>query len=163
MVHLTVFYHLCPLGAHLDLFGHFQTKVDLWLGSYRRKSMVWMEKNDFVKEIHLKTAFSKRQKRHHLTLGGQTIDTSSTLGLFLGSLGYNSSNQLLGRSLASKLSQQQAETKFHQCDMQIREKWKFFNLRPKTQKGSGGSLKVKQRLYKGEETPFWRKVAAGPF
>ena len=92
LVHLTVFDHLCPVGVHLDLSGHFQTKVDLWLGSYRRKSMVWTEKNDFVKGIHLKTAFSKRQKRHHLPLGGQTIDTSSTLGLVLGSLGYTSSN-----------------------------------------------------------------------
>ena len=62
LVHLTVFDHLCPVGAHLDLSGHFQTKVDLWLGSYRQKSMVWTEKNDFLKEIHLKTAFSRRQK-----------------------------------------------------------------------------------------------------
>ena len=37
--------------------------------------------------------------------GGQTVDTRSTSGLPPKSLGYNGSNELLGRSVASKLSQ----------------------------------------------------------
>ena len=44
--------------------------------------------------------------RHHLTLGrsgGQTVDTRSTSGVPLKSLGYNGSNELCGRSVASKL------------------------------------------------------------
>ena len=35
-----------------------------------------------------------------------------------------------GRSVASKLSPQQADEFFYQSDTQIREKWKFFSLRP---------------------------------
>ena len=87
LVHLTVFDHLCPVGAHFDLSGLFQTKVDLWLGSCRQKSMVWTEKNDFVKEVHLKTAFSRRQKTasshsgrtnywHQFNSWGITVQTS---------------------------------------------------------------------------------------
>ena len=71
--------------------------------------------------------------RHHLTLGrcgGQTIDTRSTSGVPLKSLGYNGSNELCGRSVASKLSLQQADGFFYQRDMKIREKRKFFSLRP---------------------------------
>ena len=41
-------------------------------------------------------------------------------------LGYNGSNELLGRSVASKLSPQQADEFFHQGVTQIREKRKFF-------------------------------------
>ena len=67
--------------------------------------------------------------RHHLTLGrsgGQTVDTRSTSGVPLKSLGYNGSNELCGRSVASKLSPQQADGFFYQSDMKIREKGKFF-------------------------------------
>ena len=43
----------------------------------------------------------------------------------LKSLGYNGSNELCGRSVASKLSLQQADGFFYQSDMKFREKWKF--------------------------------------
>ena len=56
----------------------------------------------------------------------QTIGTRSTSGVPLKSLGYNGSNELCGRSVASKLSPQQADGFFYQSDMKIREKWKFF-------------------------------------
>ena len=36
--------------------------------------------------------------------------------------------------MASKLSPQLAETKFYQREMKIREKWKFFTLRPPARK-----------------------------
>ena len=58
--------------------------------------------------------------------GGQTVDTRSTSGVPLKSLGYNGSNELCGRSVASKLSPQQADGFFFQSDMKIREKGKFF-------------------------------------
>ena len=58
--------------------------------------------------------------------GGQTVDTRSTSGVPLKSLGYNGSNELCGRSVASKLSLQQADGFFYQGDMKIREKGKFF-------------------------------------
>ena len=61
-------------------------------------------------------------------------------------LGYNGSNYLLGRSVASNLSPQQIE-------MIIREKTE--------ERYCDGSYKVKSPLYIGE--PFGRKVAAGPF
>ena len=62
-----------------------------------------------------KQRFLAARNRHHLTLGrsgGQTVDTRSTSGLPLKSLGYNGSNELLGRSVASKLSPQQADEFF---------------------------------------------------
>ena len=74
---------------------------------------------------------------HHLTLGepgGQTVDTRSTSGLPLKSFGYNGSNELLGRSVASKLSQQQADEFFYQSKMKIRKNRKFFSLRPPARK-----------------------------
>ena len=58
--------------------------------------------------------------------GRQTVDTRSTSGLPLKSLGYKGSNELLGRSVASKLSPQQADEFFYQRDMEIREKKEFF-------------------------------------
>ena len=45
-------------------------------------------------------------------------------------LGYNGSNELLGRSVASKLSPQQAGKKKMRAAMEFLEKWKFFSLRP---------------------------------
>ena len=66
---------------------------------------------------------------HQLTLGGpggQTVDTRSTSGVPLESLGYNGSNELCGRSVASKVSQQQANEFFLQVAMEIREKTEFF-------------------------------------
>ena len=59
-----------------------------------------------------------------------TIDSRSTFGLPLKTLGYNGSNELCGRSVASKLSPQQADDFVYQSDTQIREKRKFFSLRP---------------------------------
>ena len=50
-------------------------------------------------------------------------------------LGYNGSNELLGRSVASKLSQQQADDFFYQSEMKIRKKRKFFSLWPPARKG----------------------------
>ena len=51
--------------------------------------------------------------------GGQTVDTRSTSGVPLKSLGYNGSNELCGRSVASKLSPQQADESFLQVAMEI--------------------------------------------
>ena len=61
--------------------------------------------------------------------------TRSTSGVAPKSLGYNGSNELLGRSVASKLSPQQADDFFYQSEMKIREKRKFFSLRPPARKG----------------------------
>ena len=46
----------------------------------------------------------------------------STSGLSPKSLGYNGSNELLKRSVASKLSLQQADDFFYQSEMEVREK-----------------------------------------
>ena len=51
----------------------------------------------------------------------------STLGVPLKSFGYNGSNELCGRSMASKLRPQQADTKFHKSDTEICEK-QIFNV-----------------------------------
>ena len=62
----------------------------------------------------IKQRFFAARNRHHLTLGrsgGQTVDTRSTSGVAPKSLGYNGSNELLGRSVASKLSPQHAGKK----------------------------------------------------
>ena len=48
-----------------------------------------------VQKKHLKTAFLSGQNRPHLTLGGpggQTVDTRSSFGAPLKTLGYNESN-----------------------------------------------------------------------
>ena len=50
--------------------------------------------------------------------------------------------------------------------MQIREKQKFFSLRPPTRKRreiSGWVQWVKWCLHIGQQMPCWQKVAAGPF
>ena len=52
-------------------------------------------KNLFSQKKHLKTAFLSGQNRPHLTLGGpggQTVDTRSSFGAPLKTLGYNESN-----------------------------------------------------------------------
>ena len=59
----------------------------------------------------------------------------STFGVPLKTLGYNGSNELLGRSVASKLSLQQAGKKKPRAATQIREKLNFFSLRPPARKG----------------------------
>ena len=99
------------------------------MACYRRKSTVWPGKLISSKK-HLKTAFfGGKKSRHHLTLGrsgGQTVDTRSTSGVPLKSLGYNGSPELLGRSVASKLSPQQAGKKKSRVAMKFREKTEFF-------------------------------------
>merc|ERR1711978_507490 len=92
---------------------------------YRRKSTVWPGKLISSKKTLQKQPFLGEKYRHHLTLGrygGQTVDTRSTSGLPPKSLGYNGSNELLGRSVASKLSQQQADDFFYPSKMKIRKK-----------------------------------------
>merc|ERR1712117_167896 len=99
---------------------------------YRRKSTVWPGKLISSKKTK-KQPFLGEKYRHHLTLGrsgGQTVDTRSTSGVPLKSLGYNGSNELCGRSVASKLNLQEADGFFYQRDMKIREKRKFFSLWP---------------------------------
>ena len=62
---------------------------------------------------------------YQLTLGrsgGQIVDTRSIFGLPLETLGYNGSNQLLGRSVASKLWVQEPDTFFWGTDNEINEK-----------------------------------------
>ena len=88
-------------------------------------------------EATSKTATFVCTNLSYLTLEGpgrQTVDTRSTSGVPLKSLGYNGSNKLLEKSVASKLSPQQADELFYQSDTQILEKWKFFSLRPPGQK-----------------------------
>merc|ERR1712020_674826 len=82
------------------------------MACYRRKSTVWPGKLISSKKNTYKQPFLGDKYRHHLTLGrsgGQTVDTRSTSGVPLKSLGYNGSNDLCGRSVASKLSLQQAD------------------------------------------------------
>merc|ERR1712203_409523 len=86
-------------------------------------------KTYFVQKNTKKKGFFAAVFRHHLTLGrsgGQTVDTRSTSGLPLKSLGYNGSNELCGRSVASKLSPQQPGKKKKKVAMEFREKGKFF-------------------------------------
>ena len=54
--------------------------------------------------------------------GGQTDDTRSTFRPPLKTLGYNGSNQLLGRSVASKLWVHEPDTFFWGTDNEINEK-----------------------------------------
>ena len=58
--------------------------------------------------------------------GRQTVDTRSTSGVPLKSLGYNGSNELLGRSVASKLWVHEPDTFFLEAAREISEKWNFF-------------------------------------
>ena len=70
----------------------------------------------------LKTSPNYKQLWDILALkidGCQTVDTRSTFGVPLKSLGYNGSNELLGRSVASKLSLQQA------CKKKCERQWNF--------------------------------------
>ena len=64
-----------------------------------------------------------------LTLGGAgglTVENRSTIGVPLKTLGYYASNELCGRSVASKLIPQQAGGLFHQGDTEIGENLHFF-------------------------------------
>ena len=57
-----------------------------------------------------------------LTLGGAgglTVETGSTIGVPLKTLGYNASNELCGKSVASKLRLQQADGLFHNSQFRI--------------------------------------------
>ena len=66
---------------------------------------------------------------HHLTLGrsgGQTVDTRSIIRRPLKTLGYNGSNYLLGRSVASRLWVHEPDTFFGGTDKEFREKLNFF-------------------------------------
>ena len=68
--------------------------------------------------------------------------------------------------MASKLSLQQADEFFFQSEREIREKRKYFTLRPPARKRreiSGCVQKVKWCLHIGQQMPSWQKVVAGPF
>ena len=118
---------------------------------------------------HLKQPFWAAENLHHLTLGGaggKTVHTRSTFEIPLKTLGYNGSNELCRRSVASKLSPRQADDFFYQSDTQIREKRKFFSLRPPAQKWreiSGWVQWVKWCPHIGQQMHCWQSVAAGPF
>ena len=134
---------------------------------YKRKLTVWPENRFFPKITPKNSLFDKNQ--HHPTLegpGGQTIDSRAISGLPLKTWGHNCSNWQCGRSMASKLSPQQADKNFYQSDTQIREKWKFFTLRPQAQKRK----EILWRAIKGEKliihrgtNAFWAKSGCGPF
>ena len=112
--------------AHLNRYFLGLPQKLTWCQQFGRENL-------FCPKKHLKQPFLGDKYGHHLTLGrsaGQTVDTRSSFGVSLKSLGYNDSNELLGRSVASKLSPQQADELFHQGDTQTREKRKFFSLRP---------------------------------
>ena len=78
-----------------------------------------------------------KNNQHHITLGrsgDQTVDTRSTFGVPLKTYRKNGLNWLLGRSVASKLSLQQADELFYQSEMEIHEKLKTFTFRPPARK-----------------------------
>ena len=86
-------------------------------------------KIDFVQKEPLKTAFLGWQKWTLLSLGGaggQTVHNRSTFGAPLKTYGHNASNELCGRSVASKLWPQQADGLFYQGDTEIGENLHFF-------------------------------------
>ena len=59
-------------------------------------------------------------------LGRPAVDSRSTSVVPLKSLGYNGSNELLGRSVASKLWVHEPDTFFLEAAREISEKWNFF-------------------------------------
>ena len=134
---------------------------------YKRKLTVWPENRFFPKITPKNSLFDKNQ--HHPTLegpGGQTIDSRAISGLPLKTWGHNCSNWQCGRSMASKLSPQQADKFFLQVAMEIREKRKFFSLRPPARKRreiSGWVQWVKWCPHIGQQMHCWQTVAAGSF
>ena len=83
----------------------------------------------FVQKEPLKTAFLGWQKWTLLSLGGaggQTVHNRSTFGAPLKTYGHNASNELCGRSVASKLWPQQADGLFYQGETEIGENLHFF-------------------------------------
>ena len=58
--------------------------------------------------------------------GGQTIHNRSTFGAPLKTYGHNASNELCGKSVASKLRPQQANGLFYQGDTEIGENLHLF-------------------------------------
>ena len=57
--------------------------------------------------------------------GRKIVDTASTFGVPLKSLGYNGSNKLCGRSVASKLNVHETNEFLYRKDKEIDEKVKF--------------------------------------
>ena len=90
------------------------------MACYRRKSTV----------LQGKLIESKKTPKNSVFWRTNMGITSLWEDLEAKSLGYNGSNELLGRSVASKLSLQQADKKKSRANTQIREKRKFFSLRP---------------------------------
>ena len=73
-------------------------------------------KIDFVQKHTSKLAILVDTNLGYLTLEGpgrQTVDTTSTSGVLLKTLGYNASNWLCGRSMAPKSSSHEAATFFY--------------------------------------------------
>ena len=100
----------------------------MYKACYRRKSTVSPGKLILPKK-NPKTAFPGWQKWTPLSLrgaGGQTVHNRSTLGVPLKTYGHNASNELCGRSVASKLWPQQADGLFYQGDTEIGENLHFF-------------------------------------
>ena len=86
-------------------------------------------KIDFAQKEPLKTAFLGWQKWTPLSLrgaGGQTVHNRSTLGVPLKTYGHNASNELCGRSVASKLWPQQANGLFYQGETEMSENLHFY-------------------------------------
>ena len=57
--------------------------------------------------------------------GRKIVDTASSFGVLLKSLGYNGSNKLCGRSVASKLNVHETNEFLYRKDKEIDEKVKF--------------------------------------
>ena len=102
-------------------------KIFTWLyktliaaqGSFEsEKKQFWLLNYSRPYEIHIWQGFSKFRQfgpTIKLNLEGavrQTVDTRSTSGLPLKSVGYDGSNGLCGRSVASKLSEHRFDTFF---------------------------------------------------
>ena len=71
------------------------------------------------------------KNRHLPTLrgaGGLTVDNRSTCLVAMKFFGYNGSNKLSERSMASKLRPQLADKEFHQSEIETREKRKLLTF-----------------------------------
>ena len=92
---------------------------------YRQQLTIWPGKLISCKKNTSKMAILVCTNLSYLILEGpgrQTVDTRSTSGVPLKTLGYSASNQLCGRSVAPKLSTHEPATFFQCVYTEIREK-----------------------------------------